>query len=593
MRSLVAFAVACACAGATPEPGWILARSAHFEVYSQGGEASARDALVWFEQLRAFFSTQTKLGLDSRPPVRIVAFSSADEYKQYSIQSTSDAFYVGTESRDYIVMSNLAADQFRVAAHEYAHVIFHAGGLHFPSWFSEGLAEVLSSVRMGGEMSTIGGDLPARSRYLIRPWIPLDELFSITNDSPERKDRNTAALFYAESWALVHMLLLSPDYGPRFSALMTALSAGTPATQALTTTYRRQLTTIARDAHAWIKTGHFTPVRLPGVAMPDVGVEVTTVSPFDSHLLLAELLFASGDLDRAEASYRDLGRQAPNVAAIPAALGTIALRKGDRNSARDEWRRAMDLGIDDPSLCFRYALLAQEAGLDTGEIRRALERAIALRPDFDDARYTLALLEMNHQHFDECVTQLRGMKNIAPERAYGYWSALSYSLVELDRRAEAKTAAAQAARYAGTPEDRAHASSLAYMADTDFTVRFTRDANGRPQLTTARAPHNETNWNPFIEPGDRIRRVDAMLDEIRCDGSVTRIDVTTSQGRLVLLIPDPTHVQMRNAPPDFVCGPQSPRAVTVEYAATDSTKGSAGVVRGIEFRSSPTGTPAR
>ena len=574
-RCLFGFAAICSLASAAPESGWTLARSAHFEVYSQAGEAPARATLGWFEQLHAFFAGQMKLDLDHRPAVRVIGFRSADQYREYSARPSADAYYLGTESRDVIVMSRLGADQFGVAAHEYAHVVLHAGGLRLPSWLGEGLAEFLSSVRITGKSTTIGGDLPSRSRTLRGPWIPIDELFSVTSESPQ---------FYAQSWALAHMLVLSPDYSPRFPILVTALVSGTSTSEAFTTVYGKPLVAIAQDAHAWMRAGHFTPVTMPGIPATPVAVEVTGVSAVESQLLLGELLFTAGEVDRAGTLYRELDRHAPNVPEVAAALGSIALRKDDREGARKEWRRAMDLGIHDARLCYRYATLAQDAGLDASEIRGALERAIALQPDFDDARFTLALFEMNKGRIEAAVEQFRAMKVIAPARAYGYWSGFAYALTELDLREEAKAAASEAARYAGTPGERAHAASLRNMADTDLAVRFTRDANGRAQLTTARAPHNQTDWNPFIERGDRIRRVDAMLEEIRCDGALTRIAVTAGQGKLVLVIPDPLHVQMRNAPPEFTCGPQTPRKVSVEYAASDAAQDAAGVVRGIEFR---------
>src|SRR5258708_3906108 len=168
------------------------------------------------------------------------------------------------------------------------------------------------------------------------------------------------------------------------------------------------------------------------------------------------------------------------------------------------------------------------------------------------------------------------MTRIAPTRAYSYWSALSYTLNEIDRRDEAKAAALEARKTASTAAERAHAIELGYMADTDLAVRFSRDANGRAQLVTARAPHNQTGWNPFIEPADRMRRVEGTLREIQCSGTSLRIGVNTAEGPLLLAIPDTTRVQMRNAPAEFTCGEQPARHVTVEYAAPD-------VVRGIEF----------
>ena len=582
MRFLLSFAAICACVSAGPGGEWTVARSAHFEVYSQTGEEAARSAIGWFEQLRAFFVSHTSLELDHRPPVRVIGFRSVEQYRDYRMRPTADAYYMGTESRDYIVMPSLGASQFRVAAHEYAHVLMHARGLRLPSWLSEGLAEFFSTIRITAIATTVGGDLPVRSQALRGKWMGLSELLSITGDSPMRNDRARNILFYDESWAMVHMLLLSPRYSPRFPALMTALIADEPGPEALTRVYGESLDAIERDAHAWMDVHRATVAEMPGVPAQSVVVEASTVPPLESRLVLGELLFDADQVDRAEAVYRDLAREAPGLAAVSAGLGAIALRRGDREGARKEWRRAMEQGVGDASICYRYAALAHDAGMDADEIRPALRRAIMLQPDFDDARYSLALLEKNIGNYEAAVEEFRAMKVIAPLRAFNYWSALADALNDLGMRDDAKAAAHEAARHASTPSEHAHASRLAYVADTDLAVRFTRDANGRAQLETTRAPHNQPDFNPFIEPDDRIRRVEATIEEIRCDAQ-TRFAVRTTEGLLVLSVPDPSRVQMRNAPPEFVCGVQSPRAVKVEYAVI-AGEGTNGIVRGIEFR---------
>ncbi len=124
-----------------------------------------------------------------------------------------------------------------------------------------------------------------------------------------------------------------------------------------------------------------------------------------------------------------------------AALGNIALRQGRRDAACEQWKLAMELRIDDAALCYQYAVLAEEARVPADEIRAALLRAIALRPDFDDAHYRLGLLEANSGQYDAAVQQLRAMRRIAPARAYGYWTALASALTEMDQRDEAKKAA--------------------------------------------------------------------------------------------------------------------------------------------------------
>ena len=562
--------------------GWRLTRNEHFEIYSQGGDASARSALLRFEQLRGFFLLQTGLTLDHLPAVRVIAFGSAKEYEPYQIRS-ANAYYVGAETQDYIVLPGLGLDEFRTAAHEYAHLILHASGLRYPEWLKEGLAEFFSTVHVSEQASELGGDLPARSQLLRRRvWMPLPALLALPEESARPDDRESAGLFYAESWALTDMLFLSPDYGPRFPELATALSFGEPGLETLTKVFGKPIDQITRDLHAWVDRRGVPPIHLPGVATQSTAAEVSEVPVFASRSLLADLLIATGELDRAEALYRDLDREAPRNADIAAALGTIALRRADNQGARREWKQAIEAGVTDANLCYRYAVLAGMAGLANDEIRSALERAVDLRPDFDDARYMLALLEKNTSHYEAAVAQLRAMRNVAQARRYDYWAILADALNELGQRPEAKAAADQAARYATNPSEHARAAQLAYTSQTDLAVQFARDSNGRAQMITTRVPH-DSDWNPFIEEGDDIRRLHGIVKEIDCGNKVTRFVVEVAGVRLRLAIEDPSRVRMRNAPPEFVCGLQTANQVLVEYAVSKN-KGTDGIVRGMEFQ---------
>jgi len=586
MRRIFLLAALCACAHALPAPNWRLTRSPHFEVYSQTGDETARSTALWLEQLRAFFLQQTGQKSDSLPPVRVIGFHSTGEYQPYRLRPTADGYFAGTDSRDYIVMMTLGAGEFHVAAHEYAHAILHAGGLKLPPWLNEGLAELFSTIHIGERAVTLGREPPSNAPLLRHAaWMPLSELLALPAESPLRDKRESAGLFYAQSWALTEMLVLSPDYGPGFQTVLTALAAGTPSVKALTTVYSKSLDSIAGDVHAWINNrNRFTPAPLPALVPEKIRVEVSDVPAFDAQLILADLLLASGRLERAEALYRELARERPEYPDVSAALGTIALRQGDYDRARRHWKQAMDRGITDAMLCYRYAVLAETAVLPADEVRPALERALALDPDFDDARYKLALLEKNARQFESALEHLHGMKIIAPVRAYSYWTAMADASNEIGRRDEAIAAAKKASEHASTPAERALAAQLAYVAQTDLSVAFSRDANGRAQMVTTRVPHNISNWNPFIEPGDDIRRVQGTLREIECGEKGMRIVVDITGGALTLAIPDPSHVQMRNAPPEFSCGPQPANPVTAEYAVTKAPENGAGVVRGLEFR---------
>ncbi|HMD48040.1 MAG TPA: tetratricopeptide repeat protein, partial [Bryobacteraceae bacterium] len=376
-----------AVAGTVPQ--WRLARSDHFEVYAQASGERAAAILEHFEQLRAFFVQQGGWKVAGPLPVRVIVFASADEYQPYRLRTNADAYYVGSGDRDYIVMAGADTRGLGIAAHEYAHLILRASDLQLPPWLKEGLAEYYTTLRMDDRGVELGGPLPGRVETLRKhAWMPLTDLMAISDASLQSQERATTDLFYGESWALVEMLALSPGYSASFGQLIA--SSG----QDFTKIYRKPVDAIEHDLRAWVSQG-IAAIQLPQVHTESVAIEVSDVPPLASRVVLAQLLLTAGEFDRAEALFSALSREVPDSADVSAALGMIALHKGDSQGARLAWKRAIEEGIADAKLCYQYAILADQAGLSPDEIRPALERAVALQPDFDDAHYQLALTEKN------------------------------------------------------------------------------------------------------------------------------------------------------------------------------------------------------
>ncbi len=572
-----------------PAPPWRLTRSPHFEIYAQSSDQRARALLTWFEQLRAFFEQQRAWKPGSSPPVRVIVFASGREYEPYRLRSASDAYYVGSGSQDYIVMSMAHPSRFGLAAHEYAHLVLRSSLGQLPPWLKEGLAEFYATLRITDHATELGGVLPGRIQTLEKStWIPLPELMALSEQSQQRLDRSPADLFYAESWALTDMLALSPEYAPGFKRFLALAGSGSPGLDALLSAYGKSADAIARDLRNWLKQRRLPVIQLPAVVAESVPVEVSDVSPIASRLLLAQVLLAAGEFDRAETRFTALAHDAPDSPEVSAALGMIALHQGDSEGARRAWKRAIEQHIADPRLCYNYAVLADEAGLPAEAIRPALERAVELQPNFDDAHYQLALLEKNARHFDAALEQLHAIRRVPDARAFAYWLALADTFNELGRRDQAQSAARHASEHASTAAEQARAAEEIYIAQTDLGVQFARDASGHLQLVTTRMPHQQSDWNPFVEPADDIHRIQGTLREIDC-GKVTTVRVEAGGKAIALAIPDLQHVQMRHAPQEFVCGPQIPApALTVDYART---LGSAtqGIVRGMDF--SPASAP--
>lgn len=588
MRLLVLFALMVAnVAGADGPGGWGSATNSHFKVYSESGAKSAERALAWFDQLRAFIAENGLLGPATNsatyPVLRVVRFNSEGEYNEYRNRPSADAFYVSDSGDDYIVMQE--SETFGVAAHEYAHFILHGNGLELPPCINEGLAEFFSTLRVtrsGGY--ELGGDLPARTQALRRTeWIPLSVLLDSSREGEITITRKGADIFYSESWALVDMLMSSPTYKANFRSLISALNAGQATASAFQSIYGVSLDKIGLDLRNWVGLARSSGINFEA-RQEGEPFQTAQLTPNEVSALLARISLVSGHYDDAATRYRKMAQSEPENPEFAAALGVIALRQGKREEAINDWRQALDHHVNDAALCYRYAILAEDEGKDSESIRKALERAVELDPGFDDARYKLALLENRLGDSQEAVRQLKAMRVPDGDRRFAYWSALSSGLTDLDQRQEAVDAAHQAIQAARTESEKSRARQLEYMAKTDLTVQYETDAEGHSQLVTTRVPHGTKNWNPFIEPTDRMQRTAGKLQEVLCtSGKLTGFRISTPSGPVTLDVPDPLHVMVRNSPDQLFCGPMPEPAVDVEYAINSAGGKTSNILRGLTF----------
>lgn len=142
------------------ERPWVRVSTQNFELFTNTNEKVAAKAILQYEQVRSAFIKLWGGSPGNTQPVRVVLFNSIEEYKIYSINKFLGAYYFGTRDRDYIVMSDWHEDAFRVAVHEYVHLLVRASEMKLPGWLNEGVAELYSTLRPYKKGMVFGEAIP-------------------------------------------------------------------------------------------------------------------------------------------------------------------------------------------------------------------------------------------------------------------------------------------------------------------------------------------------------------------------------------------------------------------------------------------------
>jgi hypothetical protein len=72
-------------------------------------------------------------------------------------------------------------------------------------------------------------------------------------DSPLYNEKTHAGLFYAESWALVHMLYLGPDYRSNLPALLAGIKSGARMTETFQRAYGKPVERVQKDLESYLQ----------------------------------------------------------------------------------------------------------------------------------------------------------------------------------------------------------------------------------------------------------------------------------------------------------------------------------------------------
>ena len=564
---------------------WICLTTPHFEMYTTNGEKQGTAALSVFEQVRYFFLQNSKSKTASDTPVRIIAFHSEKEYRPYRVNEGAFAYYVRSRKVDYIVMQDISSEHHQVALHEYTHLVIEHLGLQLPVWLNEGLADLYSSLEPKGDQALLGRPLPGHLVILMtQRWLNLDALFAVGPDSPYYNERDKMSIFYAQSWALTHMLELGASYSLQSARFLAAIASGRPATDCFQSVYGKSLAQVTEDLHAYVRQstvkGALFNVKL---SKPDLEPSVAEPSAFKMDLVFADLL-ASQKKTAAEAERRlsNLATEHPESPDVQESLGYLEWQQGNVAKAREGFRLAADRGSKNPEMLYHYSQLLRESGGSAAQIMPVLQRAVAIKPDYWDAWFDLGLTATNEQQWNVGFVALSHIKAVTPERAYALFSAIAYCELHMKDLKEARAGAERAKQYAKSPDQELQISSILRYLDAleqkgavESTPIVSSSSAAMEQTPLSDSPkilehahHDLPRDVPSIHWPGNLQHVEAVAKSFDCDPKAPRLHVIVNSKEMVFELDDPLGIKVRNRVSgtfDFQCGPQKPFKVGIFY----------------------------
>ena len=439
---------------------WLRLETPHFEVLTDTNERTAREVLERLERIRQAFGHEKLNPL----PVRVYLFRSEKEFQPFRPSGVTAGFYQSGPERDIIVMHN-GSDTSHVVFHEYVHLALHHSSAKLPMWFEEGLAEFYSTIETYGAKLRVGRPVGSHVRRLADSrWLTAEEMWSTNKASPNYNEREKVGIFYAESWALVHMLNIAPEYRKNLQAFASLIEDGVPGRAAFEKAFGRTMDRALRDLRTIVDERIFLSQDLAWEPSASPVPMQRALTKEEAELLRGELYLALGRVDEAGAIYESLSHGKPVNAAVETGLGAVAMSLGAYDKARRHLERAISLGSKDASTHFEYAMLLRDTGAPRERIEEFLNKTIALNPIHVEAHFILATMLSTEGRHEEAIGHLKKAVDVLPRQS-SFWHALGIAYLESGRRELARGAAKRAADCAATPQEEDMAAGLARMVE--------------------------------------------------------------------------------------------------------------------------------
>jgi tetratricopeptide (TPR) repeat protein len=605
---------------------WVSVRTKNFFLLGNAGEKDIRQVGLKLEQFREVFTRLfPQMKFNTSVPTTVVVFKSDRAYAPFKPDPNTAGYFQAGPDVNYITLTTEVRgeqDPYSVIFHEYTHLLMENTFESVPVWFNEGLAEYYSTLSVSEDQKVLIGKPIGNHVFLLRDnkMLPLRTLFEVDYKSPHYHEKNKQGIFYAQSWALTHYLIMGKvGRGEQLNKFVKLLIAKLPTEQAFQQAFGVPFETIEKDLRAYVKQDRYNMSAQPlerkvGV---DTETQVAQLTEAEAQAYLGDLLLHS---NRKEAyTYLEKALKLdPNLGMAHASLGMAYFREGKVNEARASLERAVAANSQNYLAHYYYALMLSRSGPNdapsvseytpevVAKMRDHLQKAIALRPDFAGSYNLLGFLSVvTGQNLDESIAALKRVLSSSPGR-----HELAYTLGQLyARKGEYKTARdllEQVTKSKADDEVRQHAEELLKQIRTYEEQTAQYEAAKKRAAASAIGPSvvysaDTTKTSPEpTDPSSYLRealrspkagetQLQAKLVKIECDPKGIVFVVQTATGLLRLKTASFDEIELTTYDPtikgEISCGPRKPENVVIVcyLPNTDKRVKMHGILKSIEF----------
>jgi tetratricopeptide (TPR) repeat protein len=451
------------------QENWIQVTSPHFVVATDGSDKQARHVADQFERMRSVFHAAfPKLNMDSGGPIIVIAVKGEKDFRTLEPEDylAKGSLKLGglslpTADKNYVLMRLDAEGDhpYAVIYHEYTHLLIRRGSASVPLWLNEGLAEFYQNTEIR-EKEALLGEASAENLLWLRQnrLLPLETLLAVDEESPYYHEERKGSIFYAESWALTHFILMTdfPQKANRLGDYSALLAQNIDPVTAATRVFG-DLKQLQSQLENYIQQGGFHCLKVnTTTGMDDSAFKAQVLSPGGSEALRADFLAYEGRITDSQALLDlVLGEDSKNVPALET-QGYLAFRQGHLDEAKKWYGEAVQLDSQSCLAHYYFAMMSMSSGegpSQPDQIERSLRTAIQLNPSFAPAYDRLAVF-LGRQHKNLAEARMMALTAISLDPGnIRYRLNVANVLLTMEKGQDAVQVLRVAAKLAKTPEE--------------------------------------------------------------------------------------------------------------------------------------------